>query len=87
MQQFDSIVCLGQTTWEGDFQKAVVQLMTELSARHRVLYVDYQYTLKDWAMGVVGRQDIPIRQTVRLENPLTKKPLRTERKFMCGLLR
>lgn len=73
MQQFDSIVCLGQTTWEGDFQKAVVQLMTELSVRHRVLYVDYQYTLKDWAMGVAGRQDIPIRQTVRLKNPLLKK--------------
>ncbi|GAB4018557.1 hypothetical protein GCM10028808_53520 [Spirosoma migulaei] len=73
MQQFDSIVCLGQTTWEGDFQKAVVQLMTELSVRHRVLYVDYQYTLKDWAMGVAGRQDMPVRQTVRLKNPLLKK--------------
>ncbi|GAB2587963.1 glycosyltransferase [Spirosoma areae] len=73
MQQFDSIICLGQTTWEGDFQKAVVQLMTELSARHRVLYVDYQYTLKDWAMGVAGRQAMPIREVIRLKNPLTKK--------------
>ncbi|GAB4045364.1 glycosyltransferase [Spirosoma litoris] len=73
MQQFDSIVCLGQTTWEGDFQKAVVQLMTEFSARYRVLYIDYQYTLKDWAMGVAGRQDIPVQEVVRLKNPLTKK--------------
>ena len=73
MKQFDSIVCLGQTTWEGDYQKAVVQLMTELSVRHRVLYVDYQYTLKDWAMGVAGQQDIPVRETIRLKNPLTKK--------------
>ncbi|MVM34761.1 glycosyltransferase [Spirosoma sp. HMF4905] len=73
MQQFDSIVCLGQTTWEGDFQKAVVQLMTELSARHRVLYVDYQYTVKDWAMGVAGRQDMPVQKSIRLQNPLTKK--------------
>ncbi|MFD2570929.1 glycosyltransferase [Spirosoma soli] len=73
MQQFDSIVCLGQTTWEGDYQKAVVQLMTELSVRHRVLYVDYQYTLKDWAMGVAGRQDMPVRASMRLASPLTKK--------------
>lgn len=73
MQQFDSIICLGQTTWEGDFQKAVVQLMTELAARHRVLYVDYQFTLKDWAMGLTGSKPVPVRQAVRLENPLTRK--------------
>ena len=73
MKQFDGIICLGQTTWEGDYQKAVVQLMTELSVRHRVLYVDYQYTLKDWAMGVAGRRDVPVRETIRLKNPLTKK--------------
>ncbi len=73
MQQFDSIICLGQTTWEGDFQKAVVQLMTELSVRHRVLYVDYQYTLKDWVMSVVGKKSIPVQETVRLKNPLIKK--------------
>ena len=73
MQQFDSIICLGQTTWEGDFQKAVVQLMTELAVRHRVLYVDYQFTLKDWAMGVAGRKPVPIGQTVRLKNPLSRK--------------
>lgn len=73
MKQFDSIVCLGQTTWEGDYQKAVVQLMTELSVRHRILYVDYQYTLKDWAKGVAGQHDMPVREAVRLKNPLTKK--------------
>ncbi|WP_080056150.1 glycosyltransferase [Spirosoma aerolatum] len=73
MQQFDSIVCLGQTTWEGDFQKAVVQLMTELSARHRILYVDYQYTLKDWAMGLTGRHGMPVREIIRLKDPLIKK--------------
>ncbi|MBN8821449.1 MULTISPECIES: glycosyltransferase [unclassified Spirosoma] len=73
MQQFDSIVCLGQTTWEGDFQKAVVQLMTELSARHRILYVDYQYTVKDWAMGLTGRPGMPVREIIRLKDPLIKK--------------
>jgi glycosyltransferase involved in cell wall biosynthesis len=74
MENFDSIICVGQTPWEGDFQKAVVQLMTELSVRHRVLYVDYQYTLKDWAMGALGKQDgVPVRELMRLKNPLKKK--------------
>ncbi len=73
MENFDSIICVGQASWEGDFQKAVVQLMTGLSARHRVLYVDYQHTLKDWVLGVTGRRSVPVRESVRLANPLTKK--------------
>ncbi|QIP11504.1 glycosyltransferase family 1 protein [Spirosoma aureum] len=77
MNNFDSIICVGQTTWEGDFQKAVVQLMTELSARHRVLYVDYQFTLKDWLMGIMNRRPVPVRKLMRLSNPLTKKVVDT----------
>ncbi|GAB3718922.1 hypothetical protein GCM10028816_03500 [Spirosoma lituiforme] len=73
MKQFDSIICLTQTPWSGDFQKAVVQLMTELSARHRVLFVDYMYTAKDLA---TGRKEMPVRETIRLSNPLTKIPTR-----------
>lgn len=75
MPPFDSIICVGQTTWEGDFQKAVVQLMCELSVRHRVLYVDYQHTAKDVLMAAMGRQkDVPVWSVLRLGNPLTTKP-------------
>ncbi|QIP13513.1 glycosyltransferase family 1 protein [Spirosoma aureum] len=74
MKQFDSIICIAQTSWKGDFQKAVVQLMTELSARHRVLFVDYLYTVKDLAQGMTGRQDIPVRKIMHLNNPLAKIP-------------
>ena len=72
MKQFDSIICIAQTPWKGNFQKAAVQLMTELSARHRVLYVDYPYTLKDLAQGMAGRSDMPVREIMRLRNPLVK---------------
>jgi len=72
MKQFDSIICISQTTWKGDFQKAVVQLMTELSARHRVLFVDYLYTFKDVVRGIVQRNDIPVKEIVFRNQPLTK---------------
>ena len=72
---FDSIICVGQTTWEGDFQKAIVQLMCELSVRHPVLYVDYQHTAKDLMMGLLGRQpNIPVRSLLRLSSPRSPKP-------------
>lgn len=75
MKDFDSIICVGQTPWKGDFQKAVVQLMTELSVRHRVLYVDYQYTLKDCVMGLAGRRAVPLSAVIRLTDPLVKATL------------
>ena len=72
---FDSIICVGQTTWEGDFQKAIVQLMRELSVRHRVLYVDYQHTAKDLLIGVLGRQpNVPVATLLGRTDALTTKP-------------
>jgi glycosyltransferase involved in cell wall biosynthesis len=73
MEQFDSIICIGQTPWEGDFQKAIVQLMTCLSVRHRVLYVDYQYTLKDWLVGATGSESRSIRSAIQGTGSLTVK--------------
>ena len=73
MKNFDGIICMGQTTWEGDFQKAVVQLMTELSVRHRVVYVDYQYTWKDWAVSVAGHRNASVRGSIPAKERLTKK--------------
>jgi glycosyltransferase involved in cell wall biosynthesis len=74
MNTFDSIICVGQTAWAGEFQKAVVQLMGELAARHRVLYVDYQYTLKDVATGRTDGEPVPIRPLLHRTNALTQHP-------------
>lgn len=48
--------------------------MTELAARnHRVLYVDYQYTAKDVAKAVWGRETLPVGRVLRLQDPLLIK--------------
>ncbi len=74
MDTFDSIICVGQTAWAGEFQKAVVQLMVELSARHRVLYVDYQYTLKDLVTGTTGGEPVPTKILLGQADALTEHP-------------
>ncbi|WP_310587088.1 glycosyltransferase [Tellurirhabdus bombi] len=75
VQQFDSIICISQTPWQGQFQNSAVQLMTELSKRYRIIYVDYQYTVKDWVMGVTGRRTVPVWELLNLSSPLSKKKL------------
>ncbi|MGA0557375.1 glycosyltransferase [Larkinella sp. VNQ87] len=63
---------MSQTPWKGKFQNSAVQLMSELAQRHRILYVDYQYTIKDGLMGIIGRRDVPIRSLLKLEDSLTQ---------------
>lgn len=68
----ESIVCIGQTPWKGDFQRPAVQLLTELAQRYRVLYIDYQYTAKDAIMHLLGGQKVPIQKILKSSGTLEK---------------
>lgn len=61
----ESIICIGQTPWKGDFQRPAVQLLTELALCYNVLYVDYQYTAKDAAMHLLGGKKVPMQKILR----------------------
>ncbi len=74
-KQFDSIICVSQTPWQGKFQNSAVQLLTVLSERYRILYVDYPYTVKDLVAGLRGKRQVPVKALTRVENPLTKLSL------------
>lgn len=49
--------------------------MTELSTRWPILYVDYQYTVKDLVTGENDHQYVPRRKVLRLVDPLTRQKL------------
>jgi glycosyltransferase involved in cell wall biosynthesis len=61
------IVCVALPTWEGDYMKTIVQIMSLLARRHRVLYVDYTFTWKDMLMGAVGKRNTPWQRMLGLE--------------------
>ena len=78
--EFD-VVCVAFPSWEGDYVKSTIQLMSELAAHRRVLYVDYQYTVKDVIQAVFKNPfNIPIARilgfkkrlrSIKLENGAT----------------
>jgi glycosyltransferase involved in cell wall biosynthesis len=72
MTAIKSIICVAQTPWKGEFQRPAVQLLTELSPRYRVLYVDYQYTYKDVLMHYLGKIQVPIQKIAAKEGTLEK---------------
>ena len=66
------MVCLATPTWEGDYNKSTVQLISLIADTHQVLYVDYPYTLKDVASGLFKDQRIPVRRILGLVRRLRK---------------
>ncbi len=69
------ILCIGFPAWEGDYLKSTVQLVGELARQHRVLYVEYPFTWKDVAMGILGKSRAPWRRILGRENRLRTLPL------------
>ncbi len=72
MKEGKDIVCLTMTTWEGDYMKTIVHMMSQLAKNHRVLFVDYPFTWKDVATSALGKSNAPVKRMLG-----TNKRLRT----------
>ena len=57
-----NIVCIGNTTWFGEYQKSTVQILSRLAISNNILYVDYAFTFKDLISGLLGKKKIPVKQ-------------------------
>lgn len=67
-----NILCISNPTWEGDYAKTIVELMTVAAERHQVLYVDYQFTIKDLLYAFLGKSKAPWKRMLGLENRLRR---------------
>ena len=52
--------------------KTIVQIMSLLARRHRVLYVDYAFTWKDMLLGALGKQNTPWQRMTGIKPRLRK---------------
>lgn len=68
----EAIICMPLTTWESDFPNTLVQLMQILSKENTILFVDYEYTIKDILKGVQGNRPVPVQRILGLESRLRK---------------
>ena len=78
MSNKTDIICVGLPTWDGDYMKSTVQLMSELAKKHRVLYVEYTFTLNDVLKGFFKKNNAPIKRILGIENRLRKIELGNE---------
>lgn len=66
------IICFTMTTWEGDYMKTIVHVMGSLAGNHRVLFVDYPFTLKDMLFSMLGKGNAPVKRLLQLKPRLRK---------------
>lgn len=70
MKKGKDIVCISMTTWEGDYMKTIVHMMSQLARNHRVLFVDYPFTVKDVMSTMAGKAKAPVKRMLGLSSRL-----------------
>ncbi len=70
-----NILCIGFPTWEGDYLKTIVQILTQFTVSNKVLYVDYEFTYKDILDGITGKKkNVPVKRMLGLSPRLRQLP-------------
>ncbi|GLB51321.1 hypothetical protein NBRC110019_03600 [Neptunitalea chrysea] len=72
MSQQQDIVCIANTTWFGEYTKSTVQIMARLAKNHRVLFIEYPFTIKDMINSIRKKQHAPVKRMLNIEPALTQ---------------
>ena len=64
-----NIVIWAFPSWHGNYMKSTVELAKELALRHRVLYIDYAYTIKD-VMSAKSDSQVPVERILKSDQSL-----------------
>ncbi len=69
----ESVLCMPLTTWDSEFPNTLVQLMHEFSRfNNKILFVDYEYTIKDLVNGSNGGDKVPVKRILGIKPRLRK---------------
>jgi glycosyltransferase involved in cell wall biosynthesis len=79
-----NILCISGTEWNGNYIKAVVELMKVLSAKNKILFVENAYTYKDAVAGVNDKDKIDFAQALGLKSRI--KTIQTDNGGMVHIL-
>jgi glycosyltransferase involved in cell wall biosynthesis len=72
------ILCIGLPQWDGNYQKPIVEILKEMSAFHRILYVEYTPTWKDtkgWKPGRLRKVVVENGQEIWVFTPPSLFPI------------
>ncbi len=62
-----NIICISYTTWEGEYTKSTVQLLSLLAFHNNVVFIEYPRTYKDLINGILGKNNSPVKRMLGLD--------------------
>jgi glycosyltransferase involved in cell wall biosynthesis len=62
-----NIICISYTTWEGEYTKSTVKLLSLLALNNNVVFIEYPRTIKDLSKGIFGNEKIPVSRMLGFE--------------------
>lgn len=77
MTKLKDIICISYTTWEGEYTKSTVQLLSILAQKHNVFFIEYPRTIKDIFYALFGKINAPILRMLGLK----KRTIKIETKY------
>lgn len=70
-----NILCISNPSWEGDYAKTIVELMSVFAHTNKVLYIDNPSTLKDVLQGFLTRKKMPYGRLLGFSKRVVRLPL------------
>ncbi len=71
------IVCTSYTTWVGPYSSSIVQILSIISKKYQVLFIEYPFTIKDVILGFLGRKSsVPYKRILGIDNRVKNIKLR-----------
>jgi len=64
----ETIICISNTSWFGNYAKSTIQILERLASENNVIFVEYPYTIKDILSTLKGKQNAPIKHMLGLKN-------------------
>lgn len=65
------ILCISHTTWEGEYTKSTVQLLSLLAKNNDVIFIEYPRTIKDLVYAVLRKIKAPVKQMLGISKRIT----------------
>ncbi|MDX1373514.1 MAG: hypothetical protein R3321_13655, partial [Nitrososphaeraceae archaeon] len=73
-----ALICMAFTAFRGDYAKSTTQIMARFAKERFVLYIDYQYTIKDLMDAMIGKRNIEWKRILGIKNRVEKLPTNVE---------
>ncbi len=70
-----NILCISNPQWDGDYAKAIVELMSVMARGNRVLYADSAYTVTDVLRAIAGKGTAPVKRIFGISKRIRQMPV------------